>query len=388
MLPLLVPLGLAAQTVATPLVLVGGESTPGPSGAGTQAVIVAPEVGVRSSRLVARANATLGVGGNLHLLRDAAVSARLPVLRLGRWGGEVNAAASVTQPTPTGARWSAASLEFGVRRGDSVAGYRLAAGLARHANSDRGVLRPAVRAGVWLRPLGIVINAGVGYEALPETTTGVGTPSDTLAQFGADTLVPQFMPGQTTTTRRVVYATDAMINATGTVAGMELNGTVGAFFVGGAGARPFGSLTFTRWLSDNVGATFGASRRILDAVTGSSVTNAVFGVKLGMRPSRHPPASDPDAALAALVASRSGDSVTVAFRAPGAARVAMRGDLTGWQAVTLQRAEGDWWHAVLAVEPGVYHVDVRIDGHPWAAPPGLPHVADPYAGDVAVVIVP
>jgi len=49
----------------------------------------------------------------------------------------------------------------------------------------------------------------------------------------------------------------------------------------------------------------------------------------------------------------------------------VRGDLTEWEPVAMQRITGAWWELVVAAEPGVHSIQLRIDRGAWAAPPGL-----------------
>ena len=38
--------------------------------------------------------------------------------------------------------------------------------------------------------------------------------------------------------------------------------------------------------------------------------------------------------------------------------------------------------------PGMYHINVRVDGGPWMAPPGIPTMHDGFSGDVGLIVVP
>ena len=78
---------------------------------------------------------------------------------------------------------------------------------------------------------------------------------------------------------------------------------------------------------------------------------------------------------------------TLRLEAPGARSVEIAGDFSDWTPHPLERA-GDGWEATLHLEPGVYRLNVRLDGGPWVAPPGLPAEHDGFGGEVGVLAVP
>ena len=79
---------------------------------------------------------------------------------------------------------------------------------------------------------------------------------------------------------------------------------------------------------------------------------------------------------------------TVTVRAPHARVVEIAGDFTAWRAVSLARSARGDWTATFAIAPGPHHVNLRIDGEAWIAPPGLPSAQDDFAGAVGVLLVP
>jgi hypothetical protein len=74
-------------------------------------------------------------------------------------------------------------------------------------------------------------------------------------------------------------------------------------------------------------------------------------------------------------------------RVPAARTVELGADFTGWQPVALERTAPDEWSITLPIAPGTYHVNLRINGGNWIAPPGLPRVRDDFAGVVGLVVV-
>ena len=38
------------------------------------------------------------------------------------------------------------------------------------------------------------------------------------------------------------------------------------------------------------------------------------------------------------------------------------------------------------MDVGVHHINIRIDGGPWIAPPGLPSIRDGFNGEIGVLV--
>ena len=73
---------------------------------------------------------------------------------------------------------------------------------------------------------------------------------------------------------------------------------------------------------------------------------------------------------------------------PGAARVELASDLTGWVPVVMLRGTGDTWSAEVPASSGVHRVSFRIDGGTWIAPPGLVAEDDGFGGSAGMVVIP
>jgi hypothetical protein len=102
---------------------------------------------------------------------------------------------------------------------------------------------------------------------------------------------------------------------------------------------------------------------------------------------RPPPEIRPGAADFRLEPRRDG-RYTVSLRVPYARTVEISGDFTDWKPVALSRAGLDRWEAVVAIVPGTYYVNVRVNGDRWMAPPGVPEVEDEFNGTVGLLVVP
>jgi hypothetical protein len=77
----------------------------------------------------------------------------------------------------------------------------------------------------------------------------------------------------------------------------------------------------------------------------------------------------------------------ITLRAPGARLVEVSGDFTDWKPVTLEHAGRDRWVAVVSMDSGVHHANLRVDGGAWIPPPGAPTTVDGYNGTVGLVVV-
>jgi hypothetical protein len=77
----------------------------------------------------------------------------------------------------------------------------------------------------------------------------------------------------------------------------------------------------------------------------------------------------------------------ITIRAPGASSVELAGDFTDWQPVRLRPDGGDAWRLDVALAPGLYRLNVRIDGGPWGAPRGTTPQEDEFGSVVGLVVV-
>jgi hypothetical protein len=82
-----------------------------------------------------------------------------------------------------------------------------------------------------------------------------------------------------------------------------------------------------------------------------------------------------------------GGTTLVRVQAPGADRVEVMSDVTGWAPVALER-RGAHWEARLTMAPGSHHVVVRMNGGRWVAPANLPTIDDELGGRVALIVIP
>jgi 1,4-alpha-glucan branching enzyme len=78
--------------------------------------------------------------------------------------------------------------------------------------------------------------------------------------------------------------------------------------------------------------------------------------------------------------------VVVSVLVPRARTVELSADFTKWQPLALRMSEAGRWEATVALPPGTYHVNLRIDGDRWTAPPGVVSVDDGFGGTAGLVV--
>ena len=78
---------------------------------------------------------------------------------------------------------------------------------------------------------------------------------------------------------------------------------------------------------------------------------------------------------------------TVTISVPAARSVEISGDFNAWHPVALRESRPDVWEATIALAPGTYHVNMRVNGATWIAPPGLSETSDDFNGSVGLLVV-
>ncbi len=97
----------------------------------------------------------------------------------------------------------------------------------------------------------------------------------------------------------------------------------------------------------------------------------------GIRPGVRPPPT-------ITVERVADDAVEFTIRMPAGSRVRLMGEMTNWQVVELERRGRGRFTGRFKVAPGVYRVNIAVDGGPWIAPPGMPVVEDGFGGRVGL----
>lgn len=78
---------------------------------------------------------------------------------------------------------------------------------------------------------------------------------------------------------------------------------------------------------------------------------------------------------------------TLTVRGVAAERVEIAGDFTDWQPVPLGQVSRLAWALPVTLAPGVYRLNVRIDGGPWRVPRGTTPLRDEFGGLVGLVVI-
>jgi hypothetical protein len=78
----------------------------------------------------------------------------------------------------------------------------------------------------------------------------------------------------------------------------------------------------------------------------------------------------------------------IVVRVGGVETVDVMGDFSDWSPLTLVRRGRDLWELNVPLSAGMHQINVRVDGGPWVAPPGLPTMNDSFNGFVGLMVVP
>jgi hypothetical protein len=159
-----------------------------------------------------------------------------------------------------------------------------------------------------------------------------------------------------------------------------------------ADSRRWSSATATIWLTDRVAFVGGGGRQPALPLRGlPSRTFGMAGLELAFLPISKGaiPVSLPHAILVKSFEVRPGVTGTqkIVIHVGGVETVDVMGDFSDWSPLTLVRRGRDLWELSVPVSPGMHRINVRVDGGPWMAPPGLPTVHGGYGGDVGLMIV-
>lgn len=116
---------------------------------------------------------------------------------------------------------------------------------------------------------------------------------------------------------------------------------------------------------------------------------ASLGIRIAPAALSRPPAPPHVQPTANRFMVRSADSglYVVTIAVPHARTVELSGDFNAWSPVTLRETRPDVWEATVALAPGTYHVNMRVNGADWVAPPGLSEASDDFNGTVGILVV-
>lgn len=82
------------------------------------------------------------------------------------------------------------------------------------------------------------------------------------------------------------------------------------------------------------------------------------------------------------------DSLHISIYLPDAKDVALVGDATTWDPITLSRTTDGWWHIRVPLPAAkVSRIQIRVDNGEWGAIPGLPKTRDEYGGSASLLSI-
>jgi hypothetical protein len=158
----------------------------------------------------------------------------------------------------------------------------------------------------------------------------------------------------------------------------------------------WGSASATFWLARHVGLVAAGGTYPVDFTQGYPGGRYLsVAVRLGTRPMTVALRPSGDPAPSALRSTATGPRLeiaslpngrrTIRVQAPAARTVEVMGDFTTWQPLALSRVADGWWTATLAVAPGTYQLNVRLNGGTWEAPAGVPEKLDEFGTRVGIL---
>lgn len=165
-------------------------------------------------------------------------------------------------------------------------------------------------------------------------------------------------------------------------ASLELSGTLGRRSGDDIPSQAWWSATALVPLTEVASIEVGSSRNPANVVLGLPGARETT---LGLRVAWPDRARTPRTAPRALIERQDAEHVRVILTLPGAARVRLMGDFTGWRPVELEPIGGSRYAASFFARGGTYRINIALDDGPWIAPPGMPRVDDGFGGLVGLL---
>lgn len=231
------------------------------------------------------------------------------------------------------------------------------------------------------------------------STVSCGTRSEPLpvspAPIRADIASDVPTPNNTPTCRRYSHFSDLEGTLHWAAGLVELQGQAGYRFGNAYDVTPdsrhWAAASATLWVSTRLAAVIGGGRIPANPARGLPARNyANFGMMLAYAPI--PRRTVPVASRTPLV--RMFESRTnqqgmqrIVVKVGSVESVDIMGDFSDWQPITLVRRGRDLWELSLPMSAGVHQVNIRVDGGPWVAPPGLPTTRDGFGGETGILVV-
>lgn len=159
-----------------------------------------------------------------------------------------------------------------------------------------------------------------------------------------------------------------------------------------AESRHWASAQAAVWISSKLAAVAGGGREPAQPTRGLPArTYGSLGLMLAYWPIPRGvvPVETPASMVHAFAIRSAGSNLQrITARIGGVETVEIMGDFSDWQPVSLVRRGRDLWELLVPLGAGVHQINLRIDGGPWIAPPGIPTLRDGFNGEVGVLVVP
>lgn len=157
-------------------------------------------------------------------------------------------------------------------------------------------------------------------------------------------------------------------------------------------SRRWSSGRATIWLNDRVAIIGGGGRQPALPLRGLPARSfGMAGLEIAYSPMSKSaiPVSLPHAVLVKKFEMQpgTGGMHKIVVHVGGVETVDVMGDFSDWSPLTLVRRGRDLWELNVPLSPGMYHMNVRVDGGPWMAPPGVPTMRDSFNGDVGLIVI-
>lgn len=175
---------------------------------------------------------------------------------------------------------------------------------------------------------------------------------------------------------------------------------VGGGIRGGDGVTesPWAMVNGTWWIGRHFALSAAGGRYLADHVQG--IPGGRY-MTIGLRVATRPPVVElpltsrstlpaeiarPVAGRLELLRTATGGSA-LRLEAPGARRVELMADFTGWKVVALQPSRDGWWYLPETLPPGTHRFNVRVDDGRWGVPRGVTTITDDFDGVVGILSV-
>lgn len=169
---------------------------------------------------------------------------------------------------------------------------------------------------------------------------------------------------------------------------VELMGYVGwrgAPSVSGLSSAGWGGGTMTVWFTSRAAFVVGGGSYASDLL--QALPKGHY-LSAGIRLSRGRPSAWAGTSGAHALYVHDRGEAELRFAVPGASRVDLVADWTGWQPVPMQRAPDGRWFLRVSLAPGVHRFNLVVDGERWVVPQGIASVDDGFGGKTSLLVVP